>query len=275
MLFLAPTTDITFKKVFADKTKHEVLIAFLKAVTGKSDITDITHSEAAAQPKIVWMKSPIESIRCVDAHGATYIIDMHITDQADYIERCQYYVSLEIARQWTKTESYKKLSPVRFIGISQFSVFSDDAFMRACAALNTATHAQELPLQEFYFIELSKFTKSVDKLKKEVDQWAYFLKNSGTLEEIPAQLQENSALVAAFDALRQTNFTKKELESYTELVEAHKLETSRIQGARLEGEHEAALRIARKMAQQGMDAETISMITGLATVDCARFQAQQ
>jgi len=266
MPFLAPTTDITFKKLFADKNSPAVLQAFLQAVTGKNDIVNITL-ESAAQPKIAWMKSSIEQIRCVDTQGVVYIVDMHITDQLEYLERCQYYASLEVVRQWTKTESYKKLSSVRFIGISQFSLFNDDAYIRA--------QAPELSLQSFYFVELSKFNKSIEKLKTAADQWLYFLKNCVTLEEVPAQLQENASVVAAFEALRQTNFTKKELESYTELIETHKLETSRIQGARLEGEQEAALRIARKMAQQGMDADTISMITGLTAAECARFQVQQ
>lgn len=266
MPFLTATTDITFKKLFADKNKKDITIAFLSAITGKN-ITNITHNESAAQPKIPWLKVSIEPIRCIDDQGISYIIDMHIADQPEYIERCQYYASLEIARQWSKTESYKKLSPVRYIGISQFPLFSDEQYSHS---YNT----QELALQEFYYIELNKFSKTAERSKNLLDQWIFVLKNSAQLEEIPAVFQENTAIVAAFEALRNTNYTKKELETYTELIETHKLETSRIQGARLEGEFEAARRIARKMFEQGMDAQTVSTITGLSVADCSSLQPQ-
>lgn len=272
MKFLNPTTEIALKKIFNDDKKKHILIHFLNSITKqKKDtaITDITFFDPAVSARGLGTRFTIDYIKCIDTNNTTYIIDTHIITSPDYLERCQYYTSVEVARQLQKTDTYKKLSPLVFIGISHVPVFETEApyFLHET---NT-----KLKLIEYYFLGLSSFNKTAETCNNSLDQWAYLLKNAGSLEEIPTEFNKNKAILDAFDALQSTNFTKKELESHHDLINAYISEMDRMAGAREDGKYEAATRIAQKLLEQGMDIPQVSAITGLEVNTVAQFRPAQ
>ncbi len=280
--FLDPTTDITFKKVFGDKRKKDILIDFLNTITQRHNdkrIVDITMVDPNNHPEVISSKLSIVDIKCVDEEGNAYIVEMQVINQAGYLERCQYYTCLEVARQLDRKDLYKKLTPVIFIGIANFILFDNPSYLNHHLILNTHTKKNELTLMEFHFLELEKFTKDLSALDSVIDQWTYFLKNAETLDEIPDELKENEAIVRAFEVLEQAHFTRAELAQYDALIDQYRVEIGRKEAALEEGlkkglekgleqglekgRYEKSLEIAKNLLHHGMDIKEVSKATGL------------
>ena len=64
---------------------------------------------------------------------------------------------------------------------------------------------------ELIFVELPKFNKKLNELTNIKDQWIYFIKNAGSLEYIPTDL--DSDVQKALDVANEANLTKDELEA--------------------------------------------------------------
>jgi predicted transposase/invertase (TIGR01784 family) len=210
-------------------------------------------------PESIDSKFSIVDIKCVDEQGTAYIIEMQVINQAGYLERCQYYTCFEIARQLDKSDPYKKLTPVIFVGVANFALFDNPRYISHHRVLDTATHENELTLMEFHFLELTKFKKNLDAIDSVIDQWAYFLKHAGEVDEIPSELKENKEIVRAFEILEQAKFTKQELGIYNALVDQYRTEVGRIDIA-LETK---SIEIAKKLLAHGIDLETIKESTDL------------
>ena len=79
--FLDPTTDLTFKKIFGNQQKTEILIAFLNAILDRKEgnlITKIIIIDPNNHPETIISKQTIVDIKCEDQKGITYIIEMQV-----------------------------------------------------------------------------------------------------------------------------------------------------------------------------------------------------
>ncbi len=77
---------------------------------------------------------------------------------------------------------------------------------------------------ELIFVELPKFNKDINNLKNIKEQWLYFVKNAGSLEYIPNNLNQN--IQQALTTANEANLTKDELEAQhkrKEYISIHKL----------------------------------------------------
>lgn len=286
MRFLDPTTDLTFKKIFGDKTKKDILIAFLNDVIDRKKgerIRDIIMVDPNNHPEAPSAKYSIVDIKCVDERGITYIVEMQVINQVEFLDRAQYYASVEVARQLGKSDRYTKLTPVIFVGVANFVLFENDRYISHHKLLDTETYENKLRLTEYHFLELSKFKKTIDELDSIIDQWAYFLKNASKVDEIPALLQENKEIMRAFEVLKTTNFSRSELASYDKLIDAYRLERSRMENSFAEGmekgeklgEEKKSIEIAQKLLQEKMPLVKISSITGLSIANLKKIKKDE
>ena len=67
---------------------------------------------------------------------------------------------------------------------------------------------------ELNFVELPKFTKTLEELKDIKDKWIYFVKNAGDMKMIPKELEEPKELREAFETANQMCWSKEELDAY-------------------------------------------------------------
>ena len=120
MTFMSPILDIGFKKLFANKEKPEIVIAFLNSILGLPEgkkITQVTLNDPNNTPDTCWDKSSIVDVSCIDQSGSMYIVEMQCAAQSDYAQRCQYYSALALVRQMKKSCHYHELKPVVFVGV--------------------------------------------------------------------------------------------------------------------------------------------------------------
>ncbi|MEQ8468368.1 DUF4351 domain-containing protein, partial [Coleofasciculus sp. E1-EBD-02] len=65
---------------------------------------------------------------------------------------------------------------------------------------------------ELIFVELPKFTKTLDQLESLTDKWIYFIKEAPSLEVIPPTFSQFPELDKAMNIANQANFSVEEVE---------------------------------------------------------------
>jgi len=322
-IFVDPKNDVAFRKIFGDENKKEILISFLNNIlefagTDK-EIMDITIQNPYQVPKLKELKETILDIKAVDKRNIHYIIEMQVFHTTAFEKKVLYYVSKASYRQLNKAEEYPKLNQVIFLGFLNFNLFQGVApppyycigsgkehreekvyqeskvseginkenpdYATRHLILDEKTNENHFQDFEFNFVELPKFTKTLEELKDIKDKWIYFVKNAGTMKMIPRELQEPKELQEAFESAKQMKWSKKELEAYDARGIYIQDERGRIEYARedgkeegmkigeekgikkgkREGKKEEKIETAGKMLADGLPIETISKYTGLST----------
>jgi predicted transposase/invertase (TIGR01784 family) len=283
MIFLSPRNDLVFKKLFGTPANRELLISFLNSVLDRPEgkrIATVEFNDPSNHLETVQQKFSIVDVRCTDENGHKYIIEMQNPDYHNFIERAQYYGACGLSGQLLVAENYKRLLPVIFVGVVDYSLFPDSKdFISPYGLLNKKTYKQDLNLNEYYFIELPKFTKKEDELKSLIDKWVFFLKEADKESEVPAALKSTNPFPAAYHVLTQSAWTPNELELYKKQIDAKRNEIGALEGAQMEGEQKglargreeglqegeqkALLATARAMLAKGIDVAIVADVTGL------------
>ena len=197
MVFLDPTTDIAFKKLFANQAKKSLVVDFLNNVLELQpgdQIIDVVITDPTNHPETATSKSSIVDVRCEDQKKRSYIVEMQVSFQSDFRERSQYYAAHAIARQLGKGETFSHIMPVIFIAILDFKLFDNNShYISHHKILDVKTRNQELQHLSFCFIELPKFNKNLEQLESVEDKWIYIFKNASDLKTIPKQLKTTAA----------------------------------------------------------------------------------
>lgn len=287
MIYLDPKSDIAFKRLFGDIVHKNILISFLNSVLERpqgQQIVNVVMNDPNNVPETPLSKTSIVDVRCTDQSGQQYIIEMQVITQKDYTARAQYYSALALSRQLAAGERYDKLVPVIFVGILDFALFKTKDYLSHHLILDRNTYEQELKHFEFHFVELVKFNKNHDELVTFLDKWIYFLKHAVTLQKVPDSLDE-PVIHEAFDVLAQSNWSKKDLESYDHYLDAIRSSASQLDTAYdrgisegklkglAEGEHKKALAIAKQLLDV-LDVDTISQKTGLSVAEIKKLKKQ-
>jgi predicted transposase/invertase (TIGR01784 family) len=279
-IFVDPKNDVAFRKIFGDENKKEILISFLNNIlefngTDK-EIIDITIKNPYQVPKLKELKETILDIKAVDKRNIHYIIEMQVFHTTAFEKKVLFYVSKSYYQQLKRAEDYPKLNQVIFLGFLNFKLFNENPdYATRHLILDEKTNEHHFQDFELNFVELPKFTKSLEELKDIKDKWIYFVKNAGTMKMIPRELQEPKELQEAFEVAKQMKWSKEELEAYDARGIYIQDERGRIDYAREEGKEEGikigeekgkeqkAIETAKKMLEKGFDLETIVEITGL------------
>jgi len=101
------------------------------------------------------------------------------------------------------------------------------------------------------------------------DQWIYFIKNAGSLEYIPTNL--DIQIQQALESVNEANLTKEELEvqyKRREFISIQKLALLKAKNDGLQeglekGIEQEKIEIAKKSIANNLDDKTIALITGL------------
>ena len=286
MRFADPKNDLAFKKIFGNEKHKNILISFLNSVLDFRDektIVDVTMVNPYQVPKIPELKETILDIRATNKNGDNFIVEMQRKDLGNFTKRSLYYTSKAYSSQLQKGHDYASLKKVYFIGILNFNIFENKNYISRHLIINQETNTQDLDDFEFTFIELPKFTKELEELESVLDKWVYFIKNASDLTLIPQQYENIQEFKEAFNIATQTTWNAKELEVYEymslkEFDEVNALRTAEQKGMQKgmqkgleqgmekgieKGIEKEKIDIAKKSIVQGLDDDTIALITGL------------
>ncbi|QQR49122.1 Rpn family recombination-promoting nuclease/putative transposase [bacterium] len=267
MRFLSPTTDIAFKKLFASQERADLTISFLNSVLERREgelITQVQINDTANKPITKDLERTFVDVHCTDQKGQKYIIEVQVEDERNFMERAQFYASFFLTRQLEKRTPYADLVPVIFVGVLDFSLFKDNQdYLSHHLIMNNKTGIRTLRHLEWHFVELKKFTKTLEELETQLEKWTYLLKHAHEMSQVPATMKTDQELVTAFDVLEQHHWTEADLQKYYAELDIWRCAVDLERGARKEGREKGLEEVVRNMLVDGLSIEKIAAYTGL------------
>lgn len=279
------TNDIAFRKIFGNENRKEVLISFLNAVIDLPEnkrIADVEITNPYQLSKLSNGKTTIVDVKAKDEKGNIFIVEMQVADFEFFHKRILYYTSQSYTGQIIKGGEYSKLRPVYFIGILEFEIGNNPSYFSRHKVLDVETNEQVIRDVEFNFIELPKFTKTLDQLETDIDQWTYFIKNAETLQVIPASVTDEGLKEAYTEADKQ-NWSKLELEDYERASMREGDEINRLALAErkaeargeargeAKGETNKSFEVARLGKLMGLSVSDLAKLTGLSEAEIEKI----
>jgi len=219
-VFADPKTDFVFQRIFGTEDHKQALIGFLNGVLGLDEphrVRSIAFLPAEQRPKVSELRYSIVDVKCIDAQGTTYVVEMQVLNVEAFEKRVVLNVAKAYTNQLRRVEDYPALNDVIGISICDFELWpraegSPVPMLSRWGLRERATGTPGLNPLSFVFLELPKYSAGGQPVEP-ADKWAYFFREAKNLDVIPPALQEPS-LVEAMEAARTARFTAEEWDAY-------------------------------------------------------------
>jgi predicted transposase/invertase (TIGR01784 family) len=218
--FADPKTDFAFKRIFGSEAHKDVLVAFLNDMLdldGAHRIATVELLPPEQRPPVAELKLSIVDVKCTDARGVTYVVEMQVLQVEGFEKRVVYNVARAYVNQISRGEGYPALNDVVGITICDFELWPDTAERRVpmlsrWRMTEQQTGAKELGQIQLVFLELPKYDASRPP-RTMVEKWAYFFREADNVSMVPEVLAE-PPFTDAFNAARTAGFTAAEWDAY-------------------------------------------------------------
>jgi predicted transposase/invertase (TIGR01784 family) len=222
--YINPFTDFGFKKLFGEEPNKDLLIDFLNQILPQHhQIKDLTYLNAEHLGIAELDRKAMFDLYCESQSGEKFIVEMQKAKQNFFKDRSVYYTTFPVQQQAKRGEIWNyELKAVYFVGILDF-VFAEN--------INNDEVLHEVKLKNkfgnvfydkltFIYLEMPKFTKTLDELKTSFDKWLYILKHLPRLQERPAKLQEK-VFNKLFESAQIAKFNQEEMKKYDESLKVY------------------------------------------------------
>ncbi len=286
--YLNPKADVVFKKIFGDHP--HLLISFLNAVLPLSPthaIVELSYLPNENVPVIPEFKHTIADVKCKDAQGRTFIVEMQMNWTDCFKQRLLFSASQAVVKQLEKGEDYKFLQPVYGLGIvaTIYEKTSPEWYHHyQLVKQSNAHHDDVIDHLQLIFIELPKFPVHSSKEKQLRLLWLRFLREIDENTQTVAQdLLDIPEIAEAIQLAQESAYSQGELslyEAYWDQVSREKslLSASYEQGVAqgiaqgmaqgmaqgiAQGIAQERYEIARHLIQSNIPVDIIMHVTGL------------
>jgi len=213
-IFISPTIDYAFKKIFGSDKSQDILISFLNAIVynGESVISSLKIVNPYNQGQVETLKSSYLDVRAVLKTGEIVLIEMQLARVAAFEKRVSYNLCKSYANQLESGEDYLKISPVIAVTITNFILFPKNPKVIHHFVFKEKKDNYEYLEEEIqqFFVELPRFKKELPELKTLTEKWLYFIKHAEKLEEIPPALSEIAEIDKALTIAKLANMEPAE-----------------------------------------------------------------
>ena len=194
--YINPFTDFGFKKIFGSEVNKELLIAFLNTLLPPEagTVSDLSFLPNEQVGRSEYDRRAIFDLYCENETGEKFIVEMQRAKQNYFKDRSVFYATFPIQQQAQSGEWNFCLKAVYMVGILDF-VFdadkADDAVVHhEVKLMDRSTGSVFYDKLTFIYLELPKFTKTMEELVTEFDKWCFLLRHLPELTDRPARLQE-------------------------------------------------------------------------------------
>ena len=281
-VFGDPKTDFVFQRIFGTEDHKTALIGFLNDVLE----LDAAHRVASVmllppeqRPKVSDLKYSIVDVKCVDARGTTYVVEMQVFNVEEFEKRVMYNVAKAYTNQLGVGFAYPELDEVIGITICDFELWPHKEAPHVPMLSRWRMQEQQsgvkgLPQLQLVFLELPKYAGGHDP-QTFVDKWAYFFREAGNLMAIPEALRYPS-LLDALEGARTARFNREEWDQFIAASMAIQNERGALSLARKEGrrEGEEAGEIKGKLVAKRETILRLCTRVGLALTDDDRTRIE-
>jgi predicted transposase/invertase (TIGR01784 family) len=238
--YISLLTDFGFKRIFGTEPNKLLLIDFLNTILPPHHhIQDLTFKNTENLGNTPIDRKAIFDIYCQAQNGDRIIVEIQKAKQNFFKDRSIYYATFPIQEQALKGEWDFELSAVYTVGVLDF-IFDDhqgdETFLHIVELKNQRCEVFYEKLK-FIYIELPKFTKSLDQLQTHFDKWMFLLRHLAELTDRPQPLEEG-VFPELFAAAEIANFSRTEQETYQNSLKYYRDMNNVVDTARQEGRQE-------------------------------------
>ena len=267
--YLDPKADVVFKKIFGDHPK--LLISFLNALlplSTNSPIVSLTYLQNEQVPVIPEFKRTIADVKCTDAQGRVFIVEMQMNWTDHFKQRLLFGTSQAFVKQLEKGAEYKFLQPVYGLGIVAEiyeKTTSEWYHHYQLVKKSDAEDSDVIDHLQLVFIELPKFPIQSSDEKKLRLLWLRFLREvDEKTTTVSKDLLAIPEIAQAVELAEESAYTPGELnlyESYWDQVSREKtLIQDKYAEGLIEGEAKGMEKGIEKGIEQGIEKIAINML---------------
>lgn len=295
--YLDPKSDVVFKKIFGEHP--HILISFLNAVLPLSpdrSIVELSYLPSEQVPIIPEFKRTIADVKCKDAEGRVFIVEMQMNWTDSFKKRFLFGTSQAFIKQLEKGGEYKFLQPVYGLGLVAeiYDKTSVDWYHHYQLVKKGDIHSDVIEHLQLIFIELPKFPVHSQHEKKLRLLWLRFLREiDEKTRTVSQELLAVPEIAEAVALSEESAYTSGELEVYDSYWDSVRREKTLILDSYTEGKTageaigeargkalgEAKLKnerrdIARALLKQGVSIDIVMMSTGLTREEIKDLQKE-
>ena len=215
-----PKADLTFKKVFGEHPElvKSLLNALLPFKSEEEEITSVAYLTPEMVPQTPTRKYSIVDVRCEDAQGRQFIVEMQMVWSAEFKQRVLFNASKAYVKQLNRGEDYSLLKPVYSLNLVN-EVFEPelDDYYHYYHLVHEEHTEKVIDGLHLVFVELPKFTPHTFTEKKMQVLWLRYLTEiDEKTKEVPAELLANPEIAKAVSEIEESAYTEEELLGYDE-----------------------------------------------------------
>lgn len=282
MRYLDPKADLTFKKVFGEH--EDLVISLLNALLplrADEEVIEVEYLPAELVPDNPLRKNSIVDVRCVDAVGRQFIVEMQMVWSLEFLQRVLFNSAKAYVRQLDKGFDYSLLKPVYSLNLVN-DIFEPQLpeYYHYFKLVHEEHTEKVIDGLHLVFVELPKFTPhSMSEKKMQVLWLRYLTEIKDGTEKIPQELLDNAETGKAISVLETSSYNDAQLASYDKFWDTISIEKTLYNSGERKGREEGLMegeavgmekgraeekrKIASGMKQAGIPLETIAVITGL------------
>ncbi len=228
MKYLDPKADLTFKKVFGEHPElvKSLLNALLPFKSEEEEISSVTYLTPEMVPQTPTRKYSIVDVRCEDAQGRQFIVEMQMVWSVEFKQRVLFNASKAYVKQLNRGEDYSLLKPVYSLNLVN-EVFEPelDDYYHYYHLVHEEHTEKVIDGLHLVFVELPKFTPHTFTEKKMQVLWLRYLTEiDENTKEIPAELLANPEIAKAVSEIEESAYTEEELLGYDDFWDAVSVE---------------------------------------------------
>jgi len=297
--FLDPRSDIVFKRIFGEHPDilRDFLNGLLPFENERQFIVSLEYLPSEQVPDIPLIKNSVVDVRCMDAAGRQFIVEMQMAWTNAFLQRVLFNASKAYVRQLEKGEKYEMLCPVYGLSLLDDTYDPDpDCYYHDYRIVEAGKPERVLEGLRLVFVELPKYRETRPLEARKV-RWAWltFLREAGnagrhdhpSVAEFREAVGINEPLLKAMAIAEECGFNPLQLERYDAFWDSVSRERTLMSGKFKEGRAEGLeegravgleegraagleegraagiLQAAAAMKAAGVDAGIIAQATGL------------
>ena len=238
MRYLDPKNDLTFRKVFGQHP--HLLRSFLNALIPLAEnqqIVSLEYLPTELVPDIPALKHSIVDVRCTDNFDRQFIVEMQMLWTDSFKRRILFNASKAYVKQLEKGNEYKSLNPVYALSLVNEDFEKDtDVFYHHYSIVHNLLNDKKLEGLEFVFVELPKFkAQNLTDKKMQVLWLQYLAEKEKETDQLPEDLTSVPEIREALELLRESSYTRDELEVYDKYWDGISSEKTLMEGALRQG----------------------------------------
>ena len=260
--YLDPKADLVFKLVFGEH--KDLAMSLLNALLPLSKdelITELEYATPEMVPENPGKKNSVVDVRCTDAKGRQFIVEMQMYWNRYFQQRVMLNASKAIVKQSDANENYRLIKPVYCLNLVNDIGFKSalEEFYHDYAIVNVAHTDRIIKGLRFVFIELPKFRPHSIKEKKMAVLWLRFLTEiNRSTDEVPSELLENEETRKAISLVEKSAMSEAQLDAYERFWMNVNDEEAFIETKYYEGRAEERIANAQSLKENGVPIDVIA-----------------